>query len=167
MSADQPLTLVLQPDETMPNSTLPVLIYRGVLADDATNKAGGFDALFEANGWTGIWRDGVYDYNHYHSNAHEVLGVAKGSAELQLGGDGGKSVKVEAGDVVVLPAGTGHRRISKSENFVVIGAYPAGQQHYDICRNRSPEAELRIIKTKLPDTDPVHGKQGPLLELWS
>ena len=166
MSAQQPQALKLQPDEVMPNSALPVLIYRGVLTGE-TNKAGGFDALFEANGWVGIWRDGVYDYNHFHSNAHEVLGVARGAAELQLGGDSGKTISVEAGDVIVLPAGTGHRRIGKSENFVVIGAYPAGQQHYDICRGRSPEAELRIRKTKLPETEPVLGKQGPLLELWS
>lgn len=166
MSAEQPQALRLEPGDTMPNSRLPVLIYRKALAQDETNKAGGFERMFEANGWRGIWRDGIYDYDHYHSNAHEVLGVAQGRAELRLGGDTGKTVKLEAGDVVVLPAGTGHRRISHSENFVVIGAYPAGQEHYDICRTRSPEAELRINKVKPPESDPVGGKSGPLLELW-
>lgn len=166
MSAADPQTLVLQPGETMPNSPLPVLIYRGVLKRETTNKAGDFDRLFAQNGWGGIWRDGVYDFDHYHSNAHEVLGVAQGKASLQLGGPSGKAVDLEPGDVVLLPAGTGHRRIGKSENFVVIGAYPPGQEHYDICRERSPEAELRISKVKLPGNDPVGGKDGPLLRLW-
>ena len=99
--------------------------------------ARGFDALFRANGWGGTWRDGVYDYDHFHSNAHEVLGVDSGWASIQLGGDVGKAVEVEVGDVLVLPAGTGHRRISKSEDFMVSGAYPPGQERYDTCRWRS------------------------------
>lgn len=166
MSATEPKTLTLQPGETMPNSRLPVLIYRKVLAPDEAGKAGAFDALFEANGWRGIWRDGVYDYDHYHSNAHEALGVAQGRATLQLGGETGQAVDVEAGDALVLPAGTGHRRISRSENFVVIGAYPPGQERYDICRTRSLEAEMRIDKLKRPDSDPIRGTDGPLLGLW-
>lgn len=167
MSATDPQSFVLQPGDAMPNSPLPVLIYRGVLALTTSGKAGGFDALFECNGWVGIWRDGIYDYDHYHSNAHEVLGVASGSAQLRLGGEGGREIEVKAGDVIVLPAGTGHRRISRSENFVVIGAYPPGQERYDICRKREVEAELRIAKTKLPATDPVTGSSGGLIDLWS
>ena len=166
MSAAEPQRLIFQPSVTMPNSRLPVLIYRGVLKPEATNKAGDFDRLFAQNGWGGIWRDGIYDFDHYHSNAHEVLGVAEGKGTLQLGGPGGKAVDVEAGDAVLLPAGTGHRRIRESENFVVIGAYPPGQEHYDICRDRSPENELRISKVKLPQSDPVGGKDGPLRRLW-
>lgn len=167
MSAAEPQTLLLQPGETMPNSRLPVLIYRNVLARDTTKKAADFERLFAENGWRGIWRNGVYDYDHFHSNAHEVLGVAQGKATLQLGGEGGKAVDLEAGDVLVLPAGTGHRRIGRSENFVVIGAYPPGQERYDICRERSPEAELRIRKLALPQTDPVGGNAGALRRLWS
>lgn len=166
MSAAQPQGFVLQPSETMPNSRLPVLIYRGALPLDATNKAGEFDRMFERNGWRGIWRDGIYDFDHFHSNAHEVLGVAQGSATLQLGGEGGRKIEVRAGDALVLPAGTGHRCITQSENFVVIGAYPPGQEHYDICRSRSPEAELRIERLRLPATDPISGESGPLLRLW-
>ena len=166
MSAAEPQTLHLQPGETMPNSRLPVLIYRGAAPVDATNKAGDFDRLFERNGWRGIWRDGIYDFDHYHSNAHEVLGVAQGHASLQLGGEGGKAIDVKPSDVLVLPAGTGHRCIKDSENFVVIGAYPPGQEHYDICRTRTPEAELRIERLRLPMSDPVDGADGPLLRLW-
>jgi uncharacterized protein YjlB len=142
----------------MPNSRLPVLIYHG--------EAGGFEAMFAANGWVGIWRNGVYDFDHYHSNAHEVLGIEAGRATLQLGGAEGRAVDVSAGDVIVLPAGTGHCRISRSPDFVVIGAYPRGQQSYDLCRDRTPEAEIRITKVAMPDSDPVRGQRGPLLTLW-
>jgi uncharacterized protein YjlB len=141
---------------------LPVVIYRKVLE----GAARGFDSVFRANGWTGTWRDGVYDYDHFHSNAHEVLGVDSGHASLQLGGDAGEPVDVQAGDVLILPAGTGHRRIKKSSDFLVSGAYPPGQENYDLCRSRTPEAELRITKVPVPGTDPVHGKFGPLLRLW-
>jgi len=157
-----PDTLLLSPGVLMPNSRLPVLIYRRVLEGGAR----GFDSLFRANGWGGTWRNGVYDYDHFHSNAHEVLGVDSGSAHVQLGGDEGQGVEIEAGDVVVLPAGTGHRRISKSNDFAVSGAYPLGQERYDLCRSRTPEAELRISKVPMPASDPVRGKDGPLLSLW-
>jgi uncharacterized protein YjlB len=160
MSAEHhPETLLLPPDEMMPNSPLPVLIYRDVQVEG--EPARDFEKLFERNGWRGSWRNGVYDFDHFHSNAHEVLGVARGSATLQLGGDAGRPVAIEAGDVLVLPAGTGHRRVSAAADFTVIGAYPPGQEHYDICRARSPELELRISKVALPKTDPVVGGEGP------
>ena len=78
----------------------------------------------------------------------------------------GRRYEVNAGDVLVLPAGTGHRRISASNDLLVVGAYPPGQQHYDICRERSTEADLRISKVALPATDPVRGPDGPLVQLW-
>ena len=36
-----------------------------------------------------------------------------------------------------------------------------------IISRRIPEAELRISKVKLPDTDPVFGASGRLLTLWA
>jgi uncharacterized protein YjlB len=33
------------------------------------------DALFESHGWARSWRDTVYDFVHYHSQIHEVMGV--------------------------------------------------------------------------------------------
>src|SRR5690606_28541656 len=113
----EPDTLLLPPGALMPNSRLPVLIYRKVLEGGAR----GFDSLFRANGCGGTWRDGIYDYDHFHSNAHVVRGVDAGSARAQLGGEEGQAVEIEAGDVVVLPAGTGHRRIGKSGDFSVSG----------------------------------------------
>lgn len=155
----EPQTLLLDLGETMPNNRLPVLIYR--------QTGGGFDQMFARNGWIGIWHNGIYDFDHYHSNAHEVLGIEAGTAKVQLGGDEGQSIDVSAGDVLVLPAGTGHRRISASRDLLVVGAYPRGQDHYDLCRTRSPEAELRIAKVKLPESDPVHGPGGPILTFWA
>jgi uncharacterized protein YjlB len=160
---DDPETLTFGPGRTMANSALPVLIYRSALPADG----GDFDALFQKTNWRGIWHNGVYDFDHYHSNAHEVLGVARGRARLQLGGDEGSAIEVSRGDCIVLPAGTGHRRISASSDFEMVGAYPPGQEHYDICRQRSADADYRIARIELPKTDPVRGSAGPLLRLWS
>lgn len=162
MSLTRPETLTLPRGTAMPNSPLPVLLYRGALPAEA----GDFDQLFRSNGWTGIWHDGVFDFDHYHSNAHEVLGVGRGNARLQLGGDEGRPVDVVAGDCLVLPAGTGHRRVSASGDFEMIGGYPPGQEHYDICRERDPATFDRIAEVPLPPTDPVRGADGPLLLLW-
>ncbi|MEP7239450.1 MAG: cupin domain-containing protein [Devosia sp.] len=159
----EPQRLELAPGTTMPNSRLPVLIYRTALPTAAAD----FAALFRQNGWTGIWHDGVYDFDHYHSNAHEVLGVSGGGARLQLGGPEGTQVDLSAGDCVVLPAGTGHRCVRATGDFRMVGAYPPGQERYDICRTRTPEAELRIARVTLPETDPVRGADGPLLRAWS
>lgn len=146
----------------MPNSQLPVLVYRNAGAPSAD----GFEQLFARHGWGGSWRDGIYDFDHYHSNAHEALGIAAGQCTLQLGGATGESVSLVAGDALVLPAGTGHRRITASDDLLVVGAYPPGQERYDICRDRSPEAELRISKMAVPASDPVLGEDGALLRLW-
>lgn len=144
----------------VPNSNLPVLLYRSVLASHTASKARIFRQRFKANGWVGIWTDTIYDYVHFHSNAHEVLGVAEGRATLRLGGAQGSLVRLNAGDMLVLPAGVGHRRASGSD-AKVIGAYPRGQSHYDMKRKGR-----RIPKVALPLTDPFYGVDGPLAAEW-
>jgi uncharacterized protein YjlB len=115
-----------------------------------------------------MWRNGVYDYLHYHSTVHEALGVARGHARVQFGGDHGKALDISAGDVAILPAGTGHQLISASDDFCVVGAYPPGPS-MQITRP-TPENHSRALKTipevKLPKTDPVRGADGPLARLW-
>jgi uncharacterized protein YjlB len=126
-----------------------------------------FESLFAQNGWGRSWRNGVYDFVHYHSKTHEVLAIARGNARLQFGGPKGRIFDVKAGDVVVLPAGTGHQRLSASKDFVAVGGYPPDGV-YDECRNveQRKTAQKTIRKTARPACDPVRGIGGPLVKLW-
>ncbi len=160
-----PETLTLGPNQGVPNNpALPVLVYRGVVP---INDPDAIEATLRGNGWRPTWRDGVYPYHHYHSTAHEALACTSGSAELMLGGEGDHAVHVAAGDLLVLPAGTGHCRITASTDFLLVGAYPDGQD-WDVRREAADAATLaRIAAMPLPDADPVGGRDGPLPHLWS
>jgi uncharacterized protein YjlB len=149
----------------IPNSNLPVLLYRNAIEQPSAEA---LEALFDANDWPSAWRYGVYDFHHYHSTTHECLGVATGSAELQLGGVEGRVFNVSAGDVIVLPAGVGHRNLGSSADFLVVGAYPPGFSA-DLLRGEPgerPASDQRIATIPLPQTDPVGGQGGPLLHHW-
>lgn len=154
-------------DGTFPNSKLPVLIYRDVLKD-STPEA--FEALFKRNDWPPQWRAGIFNYHHYHSTAHECLGVAMGDARLMLGGPEGREFAMKAGDVIVLPAGVAHKKIMSSPDFLVVGAYPPGEENWDILRGEPgdrPKADRNIEKLGVPGSDPVSGKGGALVKAWA
>lgn len=154
-------------DGTIPNSRLPLVVYHAAM-EPASASAEAFEAMFSANGWPAAWRNGIYPFHHYHSTAHEVLGIAQGTARVAFGGPEGNDVEVAAGDAIVIPAGTGHKLIEASDDLLVIGAYPQGQE-WDLLRGEAgdrPKADANIAKVPLPANDPVAGPQGALRDLW-
>jgi uncharacterized protein YjlB len=149
------------------NAELPVLHYRQAMREPAGDSASAFEALLRRNSWSPQWRNGIYPFHHYHSTAHEVLGIAAGNARVQLGGPNGTVVGVTAGDCLLLPAGTGHCLIDASTGFLVVGAYPPGQD-WDLRRSALSRAEHAAMSTlAVPTTDPVTGTTGALLAYWS
>jgi uncharacterized protein YjlB len=115
-----------------------------------------------------VWRNGIYPFVHYHSMIHEALGVARGRATVRFGGDNGREIEIAAGDVAILPAGTGHQCLSRSPDLLVIGAYPPSGK-YDLCRGSKADharALASIPQVPLPAADPVFGPKGPLVALW-
>lgn len=158
-------SILLVDDGEVPNHPeLPILIYPGVFAA----HPGAIEESFNRHQWTGSWTGGVYDYHHYHSNTHEVLGVQSGSATLLIGGESGERLDVRTGDVIVLPAGTAHMNLESSPDFQVVGAYPEGRTPN--LRKRTPSERTQSIpevrSVPLPEQDPVYGEEGPLLHKW-
>ncbi|HEY2635890.1 MAG TPA: cupin domain-containing protein [Solirubrobacteraceae bacterium] len=151
--------------EEIPNHpTLPVLVYRGI--DALGDGPAAAEGLITGNGWGGTWRDGVFAFHHFHSVSHEALAVVAGRARLAIGGPQGEAVDVAAGDALVLPGGTGHKRIDASADFLVVGAYPPDQEDYDVRRGdpaEREEVEGNIAAVALPPGDPFG---GPLAEAW-
>ena len=161
---------VLTDDGVIPNnSKLPVVVYRQALAFPEGMRAPerAFEALFTSNGWIAAWINGIYAFHHYHSTAHEVLGLSKGFAAVQFGGAHGPIFDLCSGDAVVIPAGVGHCLL-REEDLVVVGAYPEGQD-WDLCRatqiDRARALE-NIPWVRLPALDPVFGASGPVIALW-
>jgi uncharacterized protein YjlB len=155
-------------DGTTPNNpVLPLVVYkRAFKFSKQHDPAAVIEMVFEVNGWGEGWRDGIYDWMHFHARTHEVLGLARGTARVRFGGEHGREIDLAAGDVVVLPAGTGHQRIKASTDLIVVGAYPPNAT-YDERKNAKPEAAMKLIKqVKLPKSDPIYGKTGGIMKLW-
>jgi uncharacterized protein YjlB len=165
----KPQTHRFTDDGLIPNHPKwPLVIYKGaVRLPSSLDPAAVFEDLFESNGWGDSWRDGIYDYAHYHSRIHEVLGIARGSGRVQFGGPKGRTFVLKAGDVAILPAGTGHQCLCASDDFLVIGAYPPTGT-FDVCNKPEDrkKALVTIPKVPRPRTDPVYGAKGPLMRTW-
>ena len=166
----EPLTFVFGDDGLTPNNILPLVIYKCAINLDRAHPENTIEKLFGGNGWgQDMWRNGIYDYLHYHSTVHEALGIARGHARVRFGGDKGKEFELAAGDVAILPAGTGHQCVNASDDFSVVGAYPPGAK-MQVTRP-TPENHAQALKTvpkvKRPNSDPVMGTDGPLVKLWT
>ncbi|WP_246737435.1 cupin domain-containing protein [Nordella sp. HKS 07] len=162
-------SILFTDDGDVPNHPRwPMIIYQGVIDAREMDVASAFETLFARHGWGNGWRNGIFAFPHYHSNAHEVLGIAAGEAVVRFGGVSGRELKVAKGDAVLLPAGTGHQRLSASADLLVIGAYPPGPR-CDL--KRAGESEKALIRERIrhvekPGSDPLAGNAGPLISLW-
>ena len=166
-----PIAFLLKDDgETPNNPALPLVLYRGAVDVSGADPAAAFEKTFARHGWGDGWRNGIFDFLHFHTRTHEVLGIARGTARVEFGGDKGQTLEVQAGDVVVLPAGTGHRRVSSSADLLVVGAYPTTGSSFDQVRPNEidvDKARQHIAAVGRPAQDPVYGKDGPLTQLWA
>jgi len=149
----------------------PLLVYPGAVAIEGPDPASRFEALFARNRWPAAWRNGVHAFHHYHSDGHEALGVYSGEVTVLFGGEGGVELTARPGDVIVLPAGTGHKKLASKGRLGVVGAYPyaADGRHPDTCIAKIANAERAahaVARVPLPACDPVFGEGGPLFEHW-
>jgi uncharacterized protein YjlB len=165
----RPLTFSFGDDGLVPNNPLPLLIYKNAVDVRGGDPERAVERLFGDNGWGGMWRDGIFDYQHYHASVHEALGVARGHALVLFGGELGEAIELTAGDIAVLPAGTGHKCVFCSHDLSVVGAYPPGGRMQVTLP--TPENHRKALKSipavALPHSDPVYGAHGPLLKLWA
>lgn len=162
-------TALFQSGDAVPNHPdLPLVVYRNVLSEASPDPAGAFESAYREHQWGGTWRNGIFPYHHYHSTAHEVLAVARGTALVQFGGPQGKKFRIGHGDVAILPAGTGHKRLDASNDLLVVGGYPAGQNADLVRATTTPSGEIieSIRSVPLPDTDPIGGREGALVREW-
>lgn len=165
-----PQTFMFPDDGSIPNNPrLPFLYYRsGIDLVGTPDPEGVIEQTFTRNNWGEMWRNGIDQYVQYHSTIHEVMAIARGRARVRFGGMQGEEISLVPGDVVVLPAGTGHQCVWATPELMVLGAYPKTGR-YDLCRGSKAEharAVEAIANVPLPDTDPVYGADGPLKSLW-
>jgi len=160
--------IVLRDDGKFPNSHLPAMLYKGALDTPMLFPAVHIKNLFEKNGWCNSWDAGIFEYNHYHSITHEVLGIYSGAAMLQLGGEDGQKILIEKGDVLVIPSGVAHKNLGNENDVGVIGAYPDGRD-YDMNYGKPgerPRTDENIRKVPIPASDPVFGPDKGLIKIW-
>lgn len=159
---------IIQENGNIPNNPkLPFLHYQNVF-NTHEHHASKIEEIFKSHSWVRTWVDSIYDFHHYHSNNHEVLGIATGTCSVQIGGDHGPIFEIKQGDAIIIPAGVSHKKISCSDDFTCVGAYSIDTK-YDMNygnENEMINALKKIQALPLPTTDPIFGKNGPLLQYW-
>ena len=161
--AARPERMKFRDDGYIPNNPkFPLLFYRKVLRfARGQDLAAVLEKTFNVNGWGDAWRNGIYDFVHFHSMIHEVLGIARGSATLRLGGNKGRTVKVSVGDVIIIPAGVGHECLKAGKTFLVVGSYPPTGT-YNECRGSFRDREQAIASIRrvgVPKQHPLYGSR--------
>jgi len=157
-------------NQPYPNSTLPVLYYKNALKDSLGESFTADDVLelFERNGYTNGWVNGIHSEHHFHPNTHEVLACVEAQGMVQIGGDRGEITQFRKGDILLVPAGVAHKKVDGDMKFQVVGAYPeelspemqyGNADDYESMRSRSEEVEV-------PKTDPLTGSPGAVDEYW-
>jgi len=168
-TARHPEAHALSPTSWCPNNPRrPLLIFRNALDGSGEQLAEEFEATFSRNGWPPAWRYTIYDYAHYHSTSHEVIGIFRGEADVRLGDEEGFTARLSAGDVIVIPAGVSHQRLWQTDDFQGVGAYPAGCEVDEIRKDSGmavEKAAARFASLAIP-ADPLSGKDGPLVQIW-
>ena len=163
----EPEAFYFKDDGSIPNNKHPLLLYRNAFSERGDRGAAWLEQKFYDNNWSNSWRNGIFTFHHYHSITHEVLGLYSGSALVHMGGEGGSKLTIQAGDIIVIPAGVGHKNL-ESENLGVVGAYPGGMM-YDMKYGKPgerPQADQNIAAVPFPDHDPLLGKENGLLLIW-
>lgn len=183
-SVVEPETFFVKPTPHVPNSHLPVVVYRGALDDTSPDN---ILKTIEPNGWLkgGQWK--TFKTVHFHSNAHECYGIIKGSSTYRLGKsdldadkddngvESGTTFFAQAGDVFVLPAGVAHCSIDSDGDYEYIGLYPGeplpNGLRFDIhwCKDgpeKTKELAQAAANVPIPECDPLYGRGGPLPRIW-
>lgn len=159
---------IIQKNHFFPNnSRIPFMVYKQAI-HFTDQSAEAIQAFLKQNHWINSWVDGIYNYDHYHSNTHEALIIIVGTCTVQIGGEDGKCYDIGIGDVVIFPAGVAHKNIGSSDDFKCIGAYPVDLD-YDMkfgFADEHPKVDENIKKVALPKCDPVFGKNGLLFDYW-
>lgn len=133
-SMQQPETYFLaQGSSTIPNSHLPVLVYRACISTPVSVSS--ISESFSVNHWLpgGVFKH--YPTAHFHSVTHECYAVVKGSSRLLLGstpsehhaitgGLKGVEVILKERDAIVLPAGVAHCCLESFDEYEYVGLYP-------------------------------------------
>jgi uncharacterized protein YjlB len=164
----QPEKYYLNDDGIFPNSALPVLFYKQAIKIPNLFPAIYLKSIFRRNNWRNAWDNGVFNYQHYHSITHEVMGVYAGGTIIELGGTFGITLYIEKGDVLVIPAGVAHRNLEFIKKFRVVGAYPDGRD-FDMNYGKPgerPGTDEKIATVPVPLTDPLMGSKQGLPLLW-
>ncbi|KAG8933195.1 hypothetical protein FRC01_010541 [Tulasnella sp. 417] len=154
----------------IPNTSIqskPLLIYHSAFPSNAS--ASDVESHLTSVGIVNPqWRYSMYKTTHYHSTTHEVLCIISGRAKLCFGGEENPenvTPTVQKGDVIILPAGVGHRLLEEVESpFQMVGSYPKGFS-WDMCYGKEGEAvkARQIEKLGWFERDPVYGDEGPAL----